>query len=229
MSRAVVAVAVLAVLAGCAGGGVDADRINENASYEWDTDTTAKINVTGSQYKAVYSVDANESLEIYRLDDLGSERPVPFRALKYRAPNGTVVRGANLSVTEEDPRAVVTPPDAGQVAYTAPTPPKRFATPTLVTGSYVVVLPANMGIAVPVLGTISPGGVDRTVEDGRTRLRWDELERGERIELGYYLDRDLQIFVGLIGLLALLTVGGVVYFRFQLRSLARRREATEDD
>ncbi|MFB6218038.1 MAG: DUF5803 family protein [Halobacteriaceae archaeon] len=224
---ALLALAALALTAGCAGG-VSEERLSENATYDWESDTTAKINITGNEYHAVYRVGANESLEIYRLDDLGGEQPVPVSALRFRYPNGTVVGPDRLGVEEEGSRVVVTPPAAGRVGYTGPTRPKSFATPALVAGSYEVVLPPGMRIGVPLLGTISPGGYERTIEaDGRTHLRWDDLDRGTEIELQYYLQRDLYIFAGLLVALAVVAVVGVLYFRRQIRALAAQREATD--
>lgn len=224
---AILVVLLLAVVAGCAGG-VDPERLNETATYEWETETTAKVNITGGDYNAVYRVDDNESLEIYRLDDLDNERSVPVEALRFRYSNGTVVGPEALTVEEENARVVVTPPGEGRIAYTGPTRPKHFSTPALVAGTYDVVLPSGMDIGVPVLGSISPGGATRTVGDeGRTHLRWSDLDRGQNIELQYYLKRDLYIFGGLIGGLALLAAAGVVYFRYRLRELARRRETTD--
>jgi hypothetical protein len=228
MRRGLVALAVaaLAVTAGCAGG-VDEQRLAENATYQWDTDARATVNITGSQYQAVYRVENNSTLEVYRRDDIGGERPVPIEALRFRYPNGTVVGPGPVTATQEGSRVVVDPPADGRVAYTGPTRPKSFSSPALVEGSHEVILPPNMRIAVPVLGSAGPSGYNHSIEADRVHLHWESLDRGTGMTLRYYLQRDLLIFAGLIGLLAVAGVVGLLYFRRQLRELAERREATD--
>jgi hypothetical protein len=225
---ALLAVLGLAVTAGCVGGGLDREALAANATYQWDTDADATINVTGDRYRGVYHLDNGSSLPVYRLDSLGSEQPVPIEALRFRYPNGTVVGPGDLRVERQDARTVVTPPANGTVAFIAPAGSKSFRTPAFRSGSHEVILPRNVRIGVPLLGTASPGGYSRSIEaDGRVHMRWDDLDAGTEIDLQYYLQRDFYIFGGLVAGLTLLGVLGVLYFRRQIRALAARREATD--
>jgi hypothetical protein len=230
MRRALALFAVLglAVTAGCAGAGLDREALAANATYHWDTDAAATINITGDQYRGLYRLDNGSSLPVYRLDSLGSEQPLPIEALRFRYPNGTVVGPDDIRVERQDARTVVTPPANGTVAFIAPAGSKSFRTPVLLAGSQEVILPPNVRIGVPLLGTASPGGYSRSVEsDGRVHMRWDDLDTGTEIDLQYYLQRDLYIFGGLVGGLTLIGAVGVLYFRRQIRKLAARREATD--
>jgi hypothetical protein len=225
---ALLAVVALAVTAGCAGAGLDREALAANATYQWDTEATATIDITGETYRGLYRVENGSTLPVYRLDSLGSEQPVPIEGLRFRYPNGTVVGPDDIGVEQQDARTVVTPPANGTVAFTAPAGSKSFSTPALRGGSHEVILPPNVRIGVPLLGTASPGGYSRTIEaDGRVHLRWADLDAGTEIDLQYYLQRDFYIFGGLVVGLTLLGVLGVLYFRRQIRELAARREATD--
>ncbi|MFB6137893.1 MAG: DUF5803 family protein [Halobacteriaceae archaeon] len=234
--RGALALLALALLAGCAGAPSDA-QLNAEATYDWETDAAATYDVRGDRFRALYRVDAGQSVAIYQTVDLGGETALPISGLRFRYPNGSVLRpdgtletaggerrpGAALAVEQRDERTVVTAPADGRLAYTAPTQFKHFHVPILVEGSHEVVLPPDTRISVPILGLASPGGYERTIEDGRVHLRWGQTP-SEAIDLQYYLQRDLYIYGGLVGALLLAAVGGTLYYRRQIRALERHRE-----
>jgi len=218
--------ALLAVSAGCAGFGntLDQSRLAQNATYDWNTTADATVNVTGGQYQAVYNVTNASTVEVYTRDTLGGDQPVDVAAVQFRYPNGTVVDAADISVTTRNKRVVITPPaDRGKLAYTAPTGEKYFELPVSVSGSYEVVLPPGMRVGNFIFGDVRPRGYAKTVENDRVHLRWHNLQ-DTTIVVRSYLGRDIYIFGGLLGGLLLLTIGGVVYYRLQIRKLQRERE-----
>ena len=232
LGLAVLALAALVALAGCAGlggGGIDEERLAENATYEWSTDAAATYNVTDDEYYAIYDVENGTTLEVYRLDDLGTEQSVAMSALKFRYPNGTVVGVEEIDVSQDGERTIVEPPaERGRLAYTAPTPPKSFRTPILVEGSHEVILPRGVRIEAFLFGSISPDGYTTTTRHDRVHVRWAETP-GSEIALRYYLERDFYIVVGLAAALVVVGALGVVYYRIQIRKLERRREQVDWD
>lgn len=224
------AVALLVVATGClGGGGVNEARLAQNATYDWDTDARATYNVTGDQYHAVFEVRNGTELGVYRLDDLGGRQSVSISALQFRYPNGSVVNASHLDVRQEGSRTVITPPaDRGKIAYTGSTLPKSFKTPVLVDGSHEVVLPRNMRVGAFLLGSVSPGGYEKSVdpETDRVRVRWAETP-SDTLEFQYYLQRDFYLFSGLVVALAGIAVVGVAYYRLRIRALARQRAETD--
>ncbi|MFC7045440.1 DUF5803 family protein [Halobacteriaceae archaeon GCM10025711] len=217
--------AALVALAGCTGGTVDEQALAENATYDWNTSADATFDVGGDRsYQAVYTVDGQEEIAVYFEDGFTGKQPVPISALKFRYPNGTVANASAMEVSETNDEVVIgLPSDQGQVAYTTRTDTKSFRTPALVNGTYEVVLPPGMRVGVPILSDVKPGGYEAAVEaDGRTHVRWDQIEEGD-VVVRYYLQRDLYLFGGGIAALALIAVAGLVYFRLQIRRLERQR------
>jgi hypothetical protein len=223
--------ALLAVSAGCAalgGNAIDPAALNESASYEWDTDATVTYNVTGGEYQAVVNADPNTTVTVYIDTQIEGEQPVSVSALKFRYPNGTVVNASAVGVEDTGNRLVLTPPAAGQLAYTAPAGGKTFQAPAAVNGSYDVVLPRGMRVGAFLFGSVSPGGYETTLDStGRLTLHWEQLDGGE-IHVRYYLQRDVELFLGLLAVLAAIAAGGIVYYRRQIRTLERAREDAED-
>ncbi|MFC7142804.1 DUF5803 family protein [Halosimplex aquaticum] len=227
--------AVLVALAGCTspfGGGPDQTELNRNASYDWDTNATTTYNVSRGQFTGVIAVENQSYIELYQRDELGTEEPLQIAALRFRFPNGTVVKPANrsnLGVEHGQSRANVTLPQAGgQVAFTAERPnAKRFATPLFVDSphSVEVTLPPQARVGVPLLSKVSPGDYTTPLneETGRMTVRWNEVQRGP-ILVRYYLARDLLLFGGVGGILTLVGIGGALYYLRQIRVLERRRE-----
>jgi len=131
---------------------------------------------------------------------------------------------------------VTLPQAGGQLGFTANRPKaKEFSTPTFVDGSHSVevTLPPGARVGVPLLSQVRPGASDKRVEDNRMTVRWNDT--GSSIHLRFYLARDLLIFGGIAGVLALVGIGGAVYYFRQIKVLERRREEiapdvdTEDD
>lgn len=229
-------VAVLVALAGCTsvfgGGQPDPGRLNEDATYDWDTNTTTTYNVSRGQFTGIITVENESSIELYQRDELGTEEPMDATALRYRFPNGTVVAPADRAdfyVNSTRSRLNVTLPRAGgQVGFRAERPnAKRFSVPMYLESphSVEVTMPPQGRVGVPLLSKVSPGGSTTNVPDGSDRMtvRWDRAERGP-VLVRYYLARDLLLFGGVGGALVLFGVGGALYYLRQIRVLERRRE-----
>ncbi|WP_135827049.1 DUF5803 family protein [Halorussus ruber] len=224
------AVALLAMTAGCSGvfGG---DQFSEKrlegddtASYEWNTSSDVRINVTSGQYQAIYSFDNRTQLKVFERESLGEKTPVGVSTVRFRYPNGTVVTLGQDAVQKKDSRTVFTlPAENGKLAYTAPHRGKSFSTPTYVEGSYEVVLPAGMRVGNPVLSQVRPNADDKTQIDGRVHLKWADVT-ADSVVVRYYLARDLKIFAGVIGAGLLVALLGLGYFRLQIRQLEQKRE-----
>jgi len=222
----------LVALAGCSsvfGGGPSDAQLNENASYEWDTNATTTISLSRSSFSAVVTVENRSWVKLYRSGALGDQDPLSIRALRFRYPNGTVVRAneSSMDVNAGGSKTNVTLPMAGgQVAFKASRPTgKRFSTPLFVEGKHSIeaTMPPGARVGIPFLSQVSPGADDRWVENGRMTVRWDRTSNGPLV-LRYYLQRDILIFGGLAVVLLLVGVGGVAYYLRQIRTLERRRE-----
>lgn len=227
-----VAVLALVALSGCSGifgsQEVDPTRLNQNASYDWNTSADGTIVIEESEYTAVYRVQNDSSFQVYTVDGLGRERSVPISAMRFRYENGTVASAANssINVTETRQRTTIdfSRNVTGAVGYTVPRNGKRFATPTLIDGgSYTVVLPPNTGAGIPFLSRISPGGYESRTVDGQQVIHWDEVTAGQ-IVVRYYLDRDLLLFGGLTGIAVVVGLVGTLYYYRQLQATIRRRK-----
>lgn len=228
--RTLVAVAILGVLlalSGCLGGGLDEDALAENQSYDWETEADVTFNVTGGSFHAVHEIRNVTSIAVYRDTEFQGEQPVSISAVKFRYPNGTMVGTSHIDVEQRGGRTILTPPaEEGHVAYTGNSLPKDFQIAVNQSGSYQVILPRSMRIGVPFMGTIAPGGAELSVRDDRTYLFWESLD-GAHIDLAYYLERDFWLFAGLVGLGVLAAIGGVIYYRNQIRHLRRRIEEAD--
>ena len=240
---AIVAVALLAVTAGCTvpffgNDSFDEERLDEDPpgeGYAWkETDARVTIWVRGEQFKAIYEMNGSEKLKLFRRD-FRSKYPLGIRAVRFRYPNGTVVNGSEISIRKGDENAVIEVPDAnGTVALTAGAESKHFQLPTYVDGSYEVILPEGMRTGIPIFGSISPSGADRyRGDDGRVHLEWNDISG--HLSVRYYLQRDLYIFGGAVLLILLLGGGGALYYYRQIQSLREVREElgldvdTDDD
>lgn len=219
-------VLLLAVLAGCLGGGPTPTNsdLAENATYDWDTDADVTVVVAGEEYQTVADVEGTEKVRLARTSGFGGRNPLFISAVKFRYSNGTVVGADAVDVKSHDQRTVVTlPADNGTFAYTATAGSRSATVPLDFEGSHEVVLPSAMRVWFPLFGSVDPGGYDKTVEDNRVHLEWDSLENAT-IDVEYYLVRDLYLFGGIIGLLVLVGIGGVVYQRHRIRRLEKERE-----
>ena len=230
--------ALLAVTSGCLGfgtGPVSEDTLDNDPAepYQWETNRTAHVVVQEStQFRAVMSVNQS-TIDLFRRDGFGGSNPLSIQAVRYRYPNGTVITGSELrdrggEVREtRDETVVELPPGAdggGRLAFTSSGTPKRFTLPTYVDGTYEVVLPEDRRIDFPVFGQVSPGNYDAT-RDGRDRVQivWAEPVTADTVSVRYYLQRDLYVFGGLLGLIVAVGVGGLLYRRRQIERLRKQR------
>ena len=248
---ATLAFVALALTSGCLGfftdNQVNDDKLDEEppTPYQWDRSTDVRIEVSeGGEFTGVYPANTS-SVELYRRDGFGGRRSLDVSAVRYRYPNGTVVNGSTFDerggeITKSRQEVTVTfPTDGpsdrnGSFAFTGPSTPKRFSLPVFVEGSYEVVLPPDRRVDFPVFGSVSPGNYDATRTDARTHIVWPSVS-GRAVVVQYYLQRDLYIFGLLFGGLAVVGLGGVLYYRRQISRLRERREEvgvdvdTDDD
>jgi hypothetical protein len=221
-----VAVVALAVTAGCmgGGGGPTDEALAENATYDWDTETDVRVNVTGAEDAVVAAVENRSDVRLARSDGFGGRNPLPISAVQFRYPNGTRITAEDIDVSTGDARTVVTfPADNGTFAYTSAAGSRQVTVPLGFEGSHELVLPEGMRVSFPVFGYVEPGGYEKTTADDRVHVRWEELNGGT-IEASYYLERDLLLFGGTAGVLAVLAGLGVVYYRLRIRRLEDERE-----
>lgn len=234
--------ALLAVTAGCLGGGSVSDEsldAEPRASYDWNETETVHISIQdNARFRAVYELNQSE-IELFRRDGFGGRNPISVEAVRYRYPNGTVVsgsafdeRGGGVTRTRDVTR-VTLPSDAsagGKLAFTAGSTPKRFSLPVFVEGSYEVVLPEDRRVDFFLFGSVSPGGSERTRDDaGRTHLAWENVT-SRSVVVQFYLQRDLYIFGGIAAVLLVVGAVGSLYYRRQIEELRqKRREVGPDD
>jgi len=232
---ALLSVLALVALAGCTGifgpEEVDSEKLNENASYDWDTEANASITLNRTSYRAVYRLPNNSSFTIYNRDDLGREESVPVSALRFRFDNGTVISPANTSLSAQRTgrSTVINLPNnsSGQVAYSAPRQGKSFSTPAYLQGeNYTVTLPPGRRVGIPLLSQVTPNGYETDVNEttNRQTVTWTEPVDTRSIRVRFYLERDLYVFGGLA--LVAIVVGsvGTVYYWRQLQEVRRRRK-----
>lgn len=229
LALGVLAIAVLAVTAGCTGpfgGGVSDERLDENATYEWNASADVYVNVTGAEFHAVYDVSDFEGteFEIWQ-PGIDGRNPRPVSAVRYRYPNGTVVTGSDLTVETRGGATVVTLPGSdGKLAFTAPAGSKRLTLPSYLEGSYHVVLPENTRAGFPLFGRIAPGADTSRVDadSNRVHLEWTDLSRTLNVQ--WYLERDLWLFGGLVAILGVIALVVVAYHVYQIRRLEQERQ-----
>lgn len=225
-ARIAIAVCLLALFAGCAGlsDGVDHERLQEDASYEWNQSADATYDVQPDEMQAVVQIENTDEVELWQPGDLGGEKPLPISALKFRYPNGTVVGADAFDVEKTNDALVVSlPADTGTLAYTVESGSRSVFVPVVGTGSHEVILPPGMRTDVPVFGDVDPGGHEKTRQGERVHLTWSEAP-DRPIYIQYYLQRDLYIFGGAVAVFSVLGAIGLVYFRLKIRRLERRRK-----
>lgn len=226
------AVGLLAVSAGCLGTSTVSDQqLNQNATYQWNATETQNasvvVNATGGQYQAVLNVTGTNQSEMRfsQSSQFTGESPIPVRAIQFRYPNGTIVNATAIPVSQSRDAVTVTPPaDRGKFAYTAPMGDRSLTVPVVLPGrSHEVILPTGMRVRIPVFGSVSPGGYERTIVDDRVHVHWDAVNANS-LSLQFFLMRDVYLFAGLLALGGLVAIAGVVYYRRQIRRLERDRE-----
>lgn len=216
----------LVFVAGCSGiGSVTSDEgLNEEASYDWDTDADATITVGGGEYQAVYTVEDESTVRLYESTPYGNDQPIDVRAVQFQYPDGTVVGTEEIDVEETRSEVYVhLPAENGQLAFTSESQSRNFATETYVDGSYEVILPPGYRIDNFVLGNVRPGGYETEIVDDRVHIRWEEME-SDVISVRYYLERDVYLFGAIIVVASIgAAIAGAYVYR-QMQELRRRRE-----
>lgn len=223
----VIVLGVLVLTAGCSAlgsGEVDEDDLSEDVDHDWNRTANATFDLGKESYRAVYHLGETESVELYRPRRIQNRDPVDPKGLSFRYPNGTVVNLTTAHVERSDGATVVTPPAKnGSIGFAAARTNKRLVVPTNVDGSYEVILPENGRVRYPFLGEVSPGADERTVEDGRVHLRWED-PGGDQLVVEYYLVRDLLLLGGVVAISGAVIIGGSLYFFVRIRRLKRRRD-----
>lgn len=230
---ALLALGVLVVLAGCGGTAVNEQALNESASYDWNTSSAVTVTVDSGEYRAVYTLDNESEVELSLHDELLGRQPIPISAVQFRYENGTVVNASALAVEQRpDFTLVSVPASEGQFAYTASSQARTVTVPVVTDRSHEVVLPPRMRVSLPVFGGATPGGYDATIRDDRVHLTWSSVET-EQINVDYYRERDLLLFGGVLGLVSIVGLLGLAYYRRQIRRLEHERSTAgldvEDD
>jgi hypothetical protein len=248
---AALSLVLLLGLGGCTsifgGGGVDPEALSEDATYDFDADRDAYVEINEDNYTAVYNVSAiaggedDPTVQLYTTDALTIERPLEVRAVQYRYPNGTIVRfvdGEAVRVDENgsttptdalevegarDRTTVHVPTDAGRLAFTTPKTGKEVALQTPADGSYEVALPPDADASLPLLSRVRPPNDDRRVVGDRVHLTWETLD-AELLIVRWYLDRDLWLFGGLAAIAIVVGSVGAVYYYRQIQRARRLRE-----
>jgi len=226
---AAVGVAVLAASAGCVApfaGQVSEESLDEDPDepYEWNTTRDVTFTVREGSYQAVYDLNGTERLELYEVG-LSTDRPLTIWALRYRYPNGTVVRGSNLNVYRDGSRRVIEVPNgSGKLAYTSGSGRKQFGQESFVEGTTEVILPPGRRTASFLFGQVQPGGYETSVDDqDRLHIVWDEpVDQG--LFVRYYLTRDVLLFRGAVAVLSLVALGGLLYYYRKIRRLENQRK-----
>lgn len=241
--RAVLALVALVFLSGCTlfgGGELSEDQLSGDQEYDWDSNATTTINLSSSTdtYAAVVDVTGQQELDVYLEDTFRGETSVQIEALQFQFTNGTVVNASHPSlsaVQNRDQTTIRLPTENGSVGYTAPRGGKGWTGPVLVEGSVRMDLPEGTRVGLWGLSRVNPNPDQNTVENDRTALLWEEMERGDPISVRYYLVRDMYIFGALFALVVSLGIGGVAYYYRQVRRAQSKREdvgldvETDDD
>jgi hypothetical protein len=241
---AVVGLIVLVALSGCSlfdsGGEISEDELTKEVSYDWETNATASFNLSTSKllslsadsYKAVIRAE-NETLDIHRERTFRGDTSVSIEALKYRFENGTVVNAthSNLTAVEHSERTELQlPATNGTVAYTASWGGsswggygRSWSTPTFVDGSHEVTLPEGARVGIPLLSRVRPGSQEKTVENDRMTIRWDDPDNSE-VAVRYYQLRDLYLLGTLVLIAIIVGIAGTIYYYRQIQRAKRKRK-----
>lgn len=221
---AVAALAGMLVLAGCAGSVMQQPEATEKThSYDWNTSASVTVTADNSSYRAVYDVEDDRRLNLSLRSEFGGREPLEVRNVAFRYENGTVVNESEIAIETTNRRTEITfPASNGSVAYTADSASRSLRVPVVGNRSHEVILPPGMRIGFPIFGGAVPGGYDRTIENDRVHLTWSSIDSSV-ISVDYYLDRDLYLFGGFVGVVGIVTGLGLVYYRWRIRRLEAAR------
>ena len=226
--------AVLIVSGGCldyvTGGGEVSDDVLDaepEAAYDWETDRNVTLTLdTGSQFRGVYNVSADQRLRLYQPTSIGQEGPLDISAVRFQYENGTVIAGTELrargEIDQTPDEVYVTVPADGQLAFTAGATPRRLTLPVYVEGTYEVVLPEGSRMDFFLFSNTVPSGGTTELVDNRVRVTWEDVESSS-VLVQYYKNNDLTIFGAVIGVLSAIAVGGLYYYRRQIDRLHSTR------
>lgn len=228
---AVLAVALLAGLAGCSTffGGISDEELDREAEYDdlRERNATVAIDIEAGgivqdgEFRAVYTLNGTEEIELYRTE-LYREQAMDVHSVRFWYPNGTMVMGSELDVDQGRSRTTIgLPADNGTLAFSGSSGRKSFSLPNFVAGSYNVTLPEGYRSSSFLLGSVSPSGYERTIYDDREALTWEELDRD--LSLRYYHSRDVPLFYGVVSLTAVVGGGAIAWTYRRLKQLQRTR------
>ncbi len=229
---AAVAVALLATTAGCSAifGGISEEALDREAEYddllEREADVVIDIErgglLGGGEFRAVHDLNDTAQLSLYR-STFYSDNALDVEGVRYWYPNGTMLTGSELEVDQSRSSTEIVVPDGnGTLAYTGEASGRTFQLEAFTHGSYEVLVPEGYRTSNFLFGNVNPGGYEREVIDDREQLSWEHNDSA--ISLRYYLPRDLVLFVGVVGVVAVLGGAGILYYRRQVERLREQRE-----
>ncbi|WP_135662405.1 DUF5803 family protein [Halorhabdus rudnickae] len=223
LALAAVGLLVLLAIAGCLSPVSDAD-LQENATYDWETNASATYHIHTNNYTAVLDLHNQSSVELYLEDALGSNQALPISGLQFRHQNGTVVNDSAFTVDAGRSKVTLEPPAPnGTLAFTASRSGPDFRTPVVVNGSHEVYLPPGRDIAIPFVSRAVPGNYTTRAVGDRVAIRWGSVDR-ESILVSFYRSRDVWLFGGLAAIVLTVGVIGLAYYRRQISALEDQRK-----
>ncbi|THE62847.1 hypothetical protein D8Y22_20520 [Salinadaptatus halalkaliphilus] len=227
-----IAVVLLVSLAGCSMifGGISDEELDREQEYDDLRDHEADVVIdiedagliTNDEFRAVYDLNETDELSLYR-SNIYRETPLDVHSVRYWYPNGTVVTGSELDIDQSRSSTEVRVPDGnGTLAFSGDAGSRTFQLPAYIHGSYDVVLPEGYRTSNFLFGSANPGGAEREIVDDREHLHWESVD--STISLRYYQTRDIPLFLGLIGVVAVLGGAGLAYSYHQMKRLREQRE-----
>ncbi|AGB15896.1 hypothetical protein Halru_1282 [Halovivax ruber XH-70] len=228
---AALAVTALLLVAGCTSNQIPDEQLDSEYDYSdlRERNATVAIDLEAGgllddgSFAAVYDLEDTDEIDVYR-SGLFSDSPLDVESVRFWYANGTVVNGSELAVDRGQSQTTISlPASNGTVAFSGAAGKKSFSLPAFRSGSYNVTLPANQRSSSLILGSVSPGGFERSIHDDTETLQWESVD--EPLSLQYYHERDVWIFYGAI---ALAVVGGGIAAAATYRRLAQlRRQRAE--
>ena len=217
------AVLALVALAGCLSvfGGISDEDLDREAEYDdlKAANATGAIDVDGGEYRVVYDLNGTAEMSVSR-SAYHRDRPLDIEAVRYWYPNGTAVNGSALSIDQGRTSTSIAVPDGnGTLAFTADAGSRTLQVPAVEEGAYVLALPEGQRTSHLLFGSVSPSGYDRTIEDDRERLHWEDLD--STIHIRHYVSWHVPVFYVLVAVVG--GLGGLALLRTK-RQIERLRE-----